>query len=95
MDHSWDDGSVTARLFPLPCRDIREWLAARRCEGHIARALTPMATYTIDLFSNVRLLPGTMPLYCQGDITYAFADRNVALLFKLTFGGDVPKAAYP
>lgn len=95
MEHSWSQyptatgtrESVTAKLFPMPPRSIREWLAKRRSEGHIANALTPLHTWEVNLFNNVVLSPG-MPFISNGPITYVFADRDVALLFKLSFAGN-------
>ena len=80
--------SVTAKLVPLTPRPIREWLADRRREGHVAHAATPLHTWNVRLFNNVTAAP-CMPFISRWPITYVFAERDTALLFKLTFAGDI------
>lgn len=80
-----DTECLAAKLFPLPPKPIREWLSDRRREGHFAHACTSLTITTVDLFNNVSLLPA-LPHVENGSVTYLFADRTVAILFKLTFG---------
>lgn len=77
---------LAAKHYPLPSKPIREWLAERRRDGHLAHAGTPIKIMNGNLFANLPLSPA-LPHIGDGAITYLFADRSVAVLFKLTFGG--------
>jgi len=89
MVHSQTDRCVMAYLYPLLPRDIRCWLIDRQRQGHIAKAMTPLVTFDLAVFHNVRLSPAKLPLYVERPITVAFADPTIAMLFKLTFCGNV------
>lgn len=81
---------LAAKHFPLPSKPIREWLASQRRQGHFAQARTSVTLLNANLFGNVPLSPA-LPYVADGATTYLFADVNVAVLFKLTFGGaDLP-----
>lgn len=77
---------LATRLFPLPPKPIREWLAERRRDGHVAHAQTALSVLNANLFSNVPRAT-SLPHVQNGPIVYVFADSGVALLFKLTFWG--------
>lgn len=88
FDHSWDKDTLTTYTYPVPTAEVREWLEAQRKQGHLAHASTVLTTYGVDLFSNVKRPLRVPAVFYPGRITYVFADKAVAMLFKLTFGGD-------
>lgn len=77
-----DTECLAAKLFPLPPKPIRQWLADRRREGHFAQACTTLMITNANLFSNV---PLPLPYVQDGEITYTFADPRIATWFKLSF----------
>jgi hypothetical protein len=77
--------SLAAKHFPLPPKPIREWLAERRREGHLAHAQTDLRILNAAVFNNVLLMP-SLPHIQNGTITYIFGCSRTATLFKLSFG---------
>lgn len=87
MAHSWTSRQVVAHLRPLLPPEIRQWLHDQRRQGHIAHPLTPLVNIELAVFSNVQL--SGLPLCLTRPITVVFADPAIAMLFKLTFCGNV------
>jgi hypothetical protein len=76
---------LAAKHFPPPPKPIREWLAERRREGHLAHAQTALRVLNASVFNNVALMP-SLPHVQNGTITYVFGCARIATLFKLSFG---------
>jgi hypothetical protein len=76
---------LAAKHFPLPPKLIREWLAERRREGHLAHAQTQLRVLNAAVFNNVPLIP-TLPHVQNGTIAYIFGCGRIATLFRLSFG---------
>jgi hypothetical protein len=76
--------SLTAKHFPLPPKAIREWLAQRRQERHVALAHTALRVLDANVFSNVTLI-AFLPHVQDGTVSYVFAYPRIANWFKLTF----------